>query len=79
MSLDSAVYRSQLYSNDIILGKPNIKRTIFMKRNNIYLVSEKETYVSPSVRSIDIVSEGVLCSSGVDINDWGKDEDILEF
>ncbi len=41
--------------------------------------SMKAVYVSPSTKVIDIASEGVLCASGLDINDWEKDEDVLEF
>ncbi len=36
-------------------------------------------YVSPSVRVVDFVSEGVLCSSGIDIDDWEWDDDFLDF
>ncbi len=39
----------------------------------------KASYVSPSAKVIDIISEGVLCASGVDINDWEQDKDILDF
>ncbi len=46
-----------------------------MKLNDMH----KGVYVTPSVKVVDIVSEGVLCASGVDINDWQKDEDILDF
>ncbi len=47
------------------------------KKNN--LVCGAVAYEAPAVRVIDVVSEGVLCASGVDINDWEKDDDILEF
>lgn len=42
-------------------------------------ISGQETYSAPMIRVVDIQSEGVLCSSGVDINDWERDEDILDF
>lgn len=35
--------------------------------------------MTPMIRVVDIQSEGVLCSSGVDINDWERDEDVLDF
>lgn len=38
-----------------------------------------EAYSTPGFKVIDIVSEGVLCSSGVDINDWERDDDVLDF
>lgn len=42
-------------------------------------ISSRETYLTPVARVVDIVSEGVLCSSGVDINDWERDDDVLDF
>ena len=41
--------------------------------------SRLEEYSAPAIRVVDIQSEGVLCSSGVDINDWERDEHILDF
>lgn len=39
-----------------------------------------ESYEAPAVNVIDIQVEGVLCASGdFDINDWGEDEDGLDF
>lgn len=38
-----------------------------------------ETYETPAVRVVDIQSEGVLCGSGVGIQDWEKDEEVLDF
>ncbi len=42
-------------------------------------ISMREEYVSPSSKVMSIACEGVLCSSGVDINDWEKDDDVLDF
>jgi len=42
-------------------------------------LSYPETYSSPEVKIVDVVSEGVLCSSGVGINDWERDDDVLDF
>ena len=37
-------------------------------------------YEAPSVQSLDIMSEGVLCESGdVTIKEWERDEDYLDF
>ncbi len=36
-------------------------------------------YEVPSVKILDIVSEGVLCSSGLGINDWEYDGEDLNF
>ncbi len=41
--------------------------------------TEAFQYVTPAIMLIDIVSEGVLCSSGVDINDWENDGEGLDF
>lgn len=41
-------------------------------------ISDMETYSSPSVNVVDIESEGVLCGS-VDIQDWERDDEILDF
>lgn len=41
--------------------------------------SHLETYSSPEVKVVDIVSEGVLCSSGLGINDWERDDEALDF
>lgn len=38
------------------------------------------TYETPSVKSLDIMSEGVLCASGdFSIGDWENDNDGLDF
>ncbi len=49
-----------------------------MKKRNIKDFCP-DTYVAPAVCVVDIVSEGVLCASGLDINDWEKDDDVLDF
>ncbi len=42
-------------------------------------ICRPDAYDAPEVRIVDIVSEGVLCASGLDINDWEKDDDVLDF
>lgn len=42
-------------------------------------LSRPETYSSPEVRVVDVVNEGVLCSSGIGINDWERDDEALDF
>lgn len=42
-------------------------------------ISHPETYSSPEVKVVDIVSEGVLCASGLGINDWERDDEALDF
>ena len=38
------------------------------------------TYEAPSVKSLDIMSEGVLCASGdFSISDWENDDESLDF
>ena len=38
------------------------------------------TYETPSVKMLDILSEGLLCQSGdLTIKDWERDEDGLDF
>ena len=41
--------------------------------------SHPETYSSPEVKVVDIVSEGVLCASGLGFNDWERDDEALDF
>ena len=37
-------------------------------------------YEAPTIKTLDILSEGVLCSSGaLTINDWQNDGDALDF
>ncbi len=38
-----------------------------------------EAYSTPEVKVVDIVSEGLLCSSGLGINDWERDDEALDF
>ena len=42
-------------------------------------ISHQQAYAAPVIRVVAIQNEGLLCSSGVDINDWERDEDILDF
>lgn len=41
--------------------------------------SRQESYSAPEVKVVDIVSEGVLCASGLGINDWERDDEALDF
>ena len=52
---------------------------IFMTKVIDSKISRQEAYLTPMIRVVDIEVEGVLCSSGVDINDWERDEDVLDF
>ena len=37
-------------------------------------------YVAPSVKTLDIQSEGLLCGSGdLTIKDWERDDEALDF
>ncbi len=36
-------------------------------------------YESPAVNVLDVMSEGVLCASGLGIQDWETDDETLEF
>ena len=36
-------------------------------------------YEAPSVDILDVQSEGVLCESGIGINDWQEDDELLDF
>lgn len=39
-----------------------------------------QTYETPSVTTLEVLSEGVLCASGnFSINDWENDDDSLDF
>lgn len=39
-----------------------------------------QTYETPSVTTLEVLSEGVLCGSGnFGINDWENDDDSLDF
>ena len=39
-----------------------------------------QTYETPSVTTLEVLSEGVLCGSGnFGIADWEKDEESLDF
>ena len=43
-------------------------------------VQNVSPYETPSVKSLDILSEGVLCASGdMNIADWENDGESLEF
>ena len=38
------------------------------------------TYVTPSMKTLEIMSEGVLCASGdFSIGDWENDDESLDF
>ena len=37
------------------------------------------SYETPSVSILDVQVEGVLCESGISINDWENDDELLDF
>ena len=37
------------------------------------------SYETPSVSILDVQVEGMLCESGISINDWENDEELLDF
>ena len=37
------------------------------------------SYETPSVSILDVQVEGMLCESGIRINDWENDEELLDF
>ena len=39
----------------------------------------QERYVSPVVNVVDVQVEGVLCESGITIEDWENDDELLDF
>lgn len=47
-------------------------------KNNIHIRKES-AYETPSASIIDIQAEGVLCGSGIDIDNWKHDDEILDF
>lgn len=49
-----------------------------MKSKNLYSAKEQR-YEAPSVNILDIKVEGVLCESGISINDWENDDELLDF
>ena len=49
-----------------------------MKLRNIDLAGGI-SYEAPAVSILDVQVEGVLCESGITIDDWGKDEELLDF
>ena len=66
-----------------------LKRTSKSKKNNLkttYMninyksMQEASPYEKPTVKTLDILSEGVLCASGdFSIKDWEDDNDSLDF
>ena len=38
-----------------------------------------EGYVAPAMDIVDVLVEGVLCESGVTIEDWENDDELLDF
>ena len=49
-----------------------------MKQTNIFHTGGI-SYEAPAVSILDVQVEGVLCESGITIDDWGKDEELLDF
>lgn len=39
----------------------------------------KEVYASPVVEIVDVQVEGVLCESGISIEKWKDDDELLDF
>lgn len=37
------------------------------------------SYEAPAVSIVDVLVEGVLCESGVTIEDWEEDDELLDF
>lgn len=50
-----------------------------MKQKNFNFVGGEQTYVAPSLNILDVHSEGVLCQSGLTIDDWIEDDELLDF
>ena len=47
---------------------------------NYKSMQEVSSYETPTVKTLDILSEGVLCASGdMNIADWENDGESLEF
>lgn len=38
-----------------------------------------ETYEAPAIDVMGVLCEGVLCQSGLNINDWVEDDELLDF
>lgn len=49
-----------------------------MKTENFISVPN-QSYVTPSMVILDVQVEGVLCESGISINDWENDDELLDF
>lgn len=49
-----------------------------MKLKNIDLAGGR-SYEAPSANILDVQVEGVLCESGVTIEDWEEDDELLDF
>lgn len=51
-----------------------------MTLKEIMTFEEVSAYETPSVTTLEVLSEGVLCGSGnFDIANWEKDEESLDF
>ena len=50
-----------------------------MKQKNFNFIGEEHVYVAPSLSILDVHSEGVLCQSGLTIDDWTEDDELLDF
>ena len=47
---------------------------------NYKSMQEVSSYETPTVTTLEVLSEGVLCGSGnFSINDWENDDDSLDF
>lgn len=50
-----------------------------MTLKNFDLSKKGLSYETPSVSILDAQVEGVLCESGISINDWENDDELLDF
>ena len=71
--------KTNSYLCNFVCFNKTISNTKFniMKQTNFNISSCG--YESPAVNVLDIMSEGVLCASGVGIQDWETDDEMLEF
>lgn len=52
---------------------------IIMTLKHFDLSQKGFSYETPSVSILDVQVEGMLCESGISINDWENDEELLDF
>lgn len=49
-----------------------------MKSINL-IPARDQHYETPAINIVDVQVEGVLCESGISINDWENDDELLDF